>query len=101
MVIFLRQSKTDQNKRGRKIGISRASREGDICPVQALQNWIEVLKQHGITKGALFRNVDRRNGKSKMIGDSLTRRSVSRMLKKYAEKADKVKRKKITTKGFI
>jgi len=87
MVILLRQSKTDQNKQGRKVGIPKANDEGEICPVQALKAWLAVLQQYGITKGALFRNVDRKNGKGGVIGASLTSRSVSRLLKKHAELA--------------
>jgi len=87
MVICLRQSKTDQTKQGRRIGIPMARPEEKICPVKALKEWLLVLKQHGITEGAIFRNVDRKNGKVKVIGESLTSRSVSRLLKKAAEKA--------------
>jgi len=87
MVILLRQSKTDQDRMGRQIGIPRASHENEVCPVQALKAWLAVLQQHGITEGALFRNVDRKNGKGGVIGASLTSRSVSRLLKKHAEQA--------------
>jgi len=87
MVILLRQSKTDQNKQGRKVGIPRANNEGEVCPVEALNAWLEVLKQHKITKGTLFRNLDRKNGKGGVIGASLAPASVSILLKKHAEKA--------------
>jgi len=86
MVILLRQSKTDQNKQGRQIGIPRA-KEGEVCPVQALKAWLVELKKHGITDGSLLRNTDRKNGKGGVIGESLTTRSVSRLLKNHAEKA--------------
>jgi len=87
MVILLRKSKTDQNKQGRKVGIPRANNEGEVCPVEALNAWLEVLKQHKITKGTLFRNLDRKNGKGGVIGASLAPASVSILLKKHAEKA--------------
>lgn len=54
MIVTLRRSKTDQDGRGRKIGIPFA--RGSACPVLALKAWLEAA---GITEGPVFRPVDR------------------------------------------
>jgi integrase len=54
IVLHLRRSKTDQDGRGRKIGIPYGRTR--CCPVNALQGW---LAASGITEGAIFRPVDR------------------------------------------
>ena len=86
-VVFLRRSKTDQTGPGRKVGIPRARSSDEtidaVCPVKALSAWIATLKQQGITKGPVFRHLD----KGGRIGDSLHARSISRILKYHAEKA--------------
>jgi hypothetical protein len=46
--------KTDQERRGREIAMSRSN--GTMCPVTALQCWIEAS---GIVEGPLFRPIDR------------------------------------------
>lgn len=55
LIITLRKSKTDQNARGRRIGIPFGNYE-ETCPVRAVRNWLDVS---GITEGALFRAVNR------------------------------------------
>lgn len=93
-VVLLRRSKTDQMGRGRKVGIPRASIDSTfeadaeaeaetVCPVKALSAWIATLKERGITRGPVFRHVD----KAGTISDSLHARSISRILKYHAEKA--------------
>ena len=54
IVLTLRKSKTDQDGRGRKIGIPHG--RGRWCPVAALDAW---LAASGIAEGAIFRPVDR------------------------------------------
>jgi integrase len=54
IVLTLRRSKTDQDGQGRKIGIPYGRTRW--CPVAAFDVWLAVS---GITKGAIFRPVDR------------------------------------------
>lgn len=54
LIIHLRRSKTDQDGRGRKVAIPFA--RGAVCPVLALQRWLEMS---GITDGPIFRPVNR------------------------------------------
>ncbi len=54
LIVQLRFSKTDQEGRGRKIAIPFA--RGAVCPILALQHWLEIS---GITEGSIFRPVNR------------------------------------------
>lgn len=54
VVLHVRKSKTDQDRRGRKIGVPHA--QGRHCPVIALETWISAAD---ITDGPLFRAVSR------------------------------------------
>jgi site-specific recombinase XerD len=54
LVVQLIRSKTDQEGRGRKVAIPYA--RGAVCPVFALQQWLEVAE---ITEGPIFRAVNR------------------------------------------
>jgi len=54
VIITLRRSKTDQEGKGRQVGIPNGN--GPLCPVQALENW---LRASGICEGAIFRPVNR------------------------------------------
>jgi len=54
LVIHLRTSKTDQEGQGRKVAIPYA--RGAICPVLALQEWLEAAE---INDGPVFRPVNR------------------------------------------
>jgi site-specific recombinase XerD len=54
LVVQLIRSKTDQEGRGRKVAIPFA--RGVVCPVVALQHWLEVAE---ITEGPIFRAVNR------------------------------------------
>lgn len=54
IIITLRQSKTDQEGAGRKIGIPHGRTRH--CPVAAVMNW---LTRSGITEGAIFRPITR------------------------------------------
>ena len=55
MRLWQRQSKVDQEGRGRYVGIHYA-RDPEICPVRALERWI---KMRGDWQGPLFTGVDR------------------------------------------
>ncbi|MBP2161639.1 MULTISPECIES: tyrosine-type recombinase/integrase [Asticcacaulis] len=54
VVLTLRRSKTDQEARGRKIGIPLA--RGRWCPVKALENWCDLA---GNLEGPIFRSINR------------------------------------------
>jgi len=53
--ITLRRSKTDQEGRGRAVGVCRSDNPA-TCPVRALQAW---LSASGVTEGRIFRHIDR------------------------------------------
>jgi len=52
IVISLRRSKTDQDRRGREVAIPYA--QGAICPIQALDAWLDLAN---IADGPVFRPV--------------------------------------------
>jgi integrase len=54
LVLTISYSKTDQERRGRKLAIPRA--EGKFCPVRTLNTW---LRASGIANGPVFRRIDR------------------------------------------
>ena len=77
LIVQLRFSKTDQEGRGRKVAIPFA--RGAVCPVIALQQWLEVAK---ITEGPLFRAVNRHG----LISDAaLTPQAVALVVKERAK----------------
>jgi integrase len=79
LIIHVRRSKTDQVGRGHKLAIPFA--RGTLCPVLALQDWLEVSQ---ITEGPIFRAVNRRGD----IADSgLTAQSVALVVKERAKVA--------------
>ena len=55
LVVTLRKSKTDQEGKGRRLGIPFGSSEA-TCPVRAVQAWLETAR---IVEGAVFRPLDR------------------------------------------
>lgn len=55
MEVLIRHSKTDQEGRGRRVGIPFGG-SAAICPVRAVQDWLAVGKIEG---GPLLRSVDR------------------------------------------
>ncbi len=55
LVVTLRRSKTDQEGEGRKVGLPYGSHP-TTCPVRSLRAWLE---QAAITRGPIFRYVDR------------------------------------------
>ena len=77
--VTIRRSKTDQEGKGRLIGIPRGEHP-DTCPVRAYKNWLHAA---GITTGVVFRGISRHG---KLLG-SLSDRGVARAVKHAAELA--------------
>jgi integrase len=75
--VTLRRSKTDQEGKGRKVGIPRGS-SNETCPVFALQAWLETAE---ITNGPVFRAVNRH---WKVSESRLTAPVVALVVKRYA-----------------
>ncbi len=68
LIISLYRSKTDQDWRGRKVGIPHG--QGCLCPVAALRSWLEAS---GNTEGLVFRAVAKsgRIGNARLSGDAI------------------------------
>ena len=79
LIINVRRSKTDQEGRDRTVGIPFGT-SPLTCPVKALETWRALA---GIDEGRVFRGVTRHGN----LGDSLTVRSVVRIVKQAAEGA--------------
>jgi integrase len=73
LVVTLRRSKTDQEGRGRQIGVP-SGRRGATCPVWALRDWLAVAE---ITTGPLFVSINRHG----QAGGRLTAQSVALIVK--------------------
>lgn len=80
VLVTIRHSKTDQEGKGRKVGIPNGRHKG-LCPVQALAHWLEAS---GITTGPVFRPVTR---SSAIACTRLTDRSVANIIKSRASAA--------------
>ena len=78
LVVILRRSKTDQESRGRRIGIPHA--RGRWCPVREVQAWIETAE---IEEGPLFRSL-RKGGA--ISPDRLSGEAVSALIKRHVGK---------------
>lgn len=76
-VLNLRQSKTDQDRRGVEVAIMRGSSES-TCPIQSLQDWLAVSE---IIEGPIFRAIV---GNSKVSEDRLAPQGIARIIKKLA-----------------
>jgi integrase len=74
--INLRRSKTDQEGKGRNVGLPFGS-SASACPVRALAAWLEESR---IETGAIFRGVNRHG----RIGGRLTDRAVALIVKRAA-----------------
>lgn len=72
-VIFIEQSKTDQEANGRWLRISQNT-------AKAIENW---LRESGIKEGCIFRGVDRAN----TVQEKLTPGQICRIYKRIARKA--------------
>ncbi len=79
VVILLRRSKTDQEGRGRKIGIPYGRTRW--CPVKSLTDWLD---HAGINDGPIFRPVDRHGH---IANQRLSGEAVSIVVKQRAKKA--------------
>ena len=78
LLVTIRGSKTDQERQGVTIAITR----GDIaCPVKALRDWLDAA---GIDGGPIFRPI---NKAGTVAASRLTCRSVANIVKAYAGRA--------------
>ena len=80
LVVLLRRGKSDQEAKGRELGVPFGSRN-ETCPVAAVRCWIE---GSDIDAGALFRPVSRYGH---ILGGRLTPTAVALIVKKCAEAA--------------
>jgi integrase len=78
LVLSINKSKTDQTRRGRKIGIPYGKNE-PTCPVRAVLRWLEQSK---LIDGPLFRGVTK-HGALRMT--RLTDQIVADVVKRYAK----------------
>jgi integrase len=78
LTVTQRRGKTDQEGRGRIVGIPYGSTPA-TCPVRAVQDWIEAA---GIATGAVFRHVG--PGKSPTPGERLSDKAVALIVKRAA-----------------
>lgn len=92
--IPLRQSKTDQTKRGKVLDIDYGRHEF-TCPVHALQTWIEAAQ---ITSGQLFRHI-KKGGRLEHVREKLNDRALYYILKRYVDAAE-LTGKKLTLHSF-
>ena len=76
LVVTIRQSKTDQEGEGRKIGIPYGAHLA-TCPIRSLQEWLE---RSGITEGPLFRPINRHGT---MADTRLSGAAVAAVVKRY------------------
>jgi site-specific recombinase XerD len=79
IIIQLPKSKTDQEGKGRLVGIKRTEHPA-TCPVRALLTWITVAN---VTSGSVFRTIDRHGN----IKGPITAQSVALVVKEYAQAA--------------
>ena len=80
LVIRLGKSKTDQEGKGRVIGLPYGSNP-DTCPVRSYQSWLEASR---ITEGPIFRSVNRHG---QLQTTRLSDKAVAIVVKRCAEAA--------------
>lgn len=80
LVILLARSKTDQNGKGRWVGIPYG-KNPDTCPVAALRRWLTIS---GIIEGPVLKGLDRHGN---IVSERLSRRSVGEIIKRAARAA--------------
>jgi integrase len=85
LVVTLRRSKTDQEGKGREIGIP-ALDVAELCPVRALRAWLEAAH---ITNGPLFRTFGLRRGNAlqALTPQRIDARDVARVLQRAVARA--------------
>lgn len=80
LVVTLRRAKTDQEARGRRVGVPYGSYPA-TCPVRSLRRWLEAA---AVAEGPVFRPVDRHG----RIGTArLSDKAVARAVKRAAGRA--------------
>lgn len=69
MIVTIRRSKTDQEGKGRKLGIPFG--RGRWCPVKVLEEWLEAAE---ITSGPIFRPINRHSqvGSLRLSGEAVS-----------------------------
>ena len=82
LVIHLTSSKTDQEGKGRQIGIAYGS-SPESCPVRALKRWIERAE---IQEGPLFRSISRHG---RLKEKRLQGQAINYMVKKHIKSIGK------------
>lgn len=82
LVVIIRRSKTDQEGRGRKVGIPFGTCP-DTCAVRAVQSWLDAS---GIDEGPLFRSV---NKHGQVMPARLSDRAVAEVVKRSLVAAGK------------
>jgi site-specific recombinase XerD len=78
LVVTLRHSKTDQEARGRRVGVPYGSSEA-TCPVRSIQAWLQAAY---IEHGSIFRPIDRFG---RVQAGRLSDKAVARLVKQHAE----------------
>ena len=69
LLVHIRKSKTDQDGRGRDVGLMRHKGKGeDICPVRAVRDWI---RKRGAEPGALFWGLQHPNEGQRLNGPAV------------------------------
>jgi site-specific recombinase XerD len=76
LVVLVSASKTDQDAEGEEVAIPYGQRL-ETCPVRQVRAWRELLAEHEITTGRLFRSVTRHGS----IGSSLSGVAVDSIVK--------------------
>ncbi len=66
--VFIAMSKTDRDARGVSVPLPYGSHPG-TCPVRVESAWLEILAEHGITSGPVFRAIDKHGRIAGTIGD--------------------------------
>jgi integrase len=80
LAILIRRSKGDQAGEGRTVRIPLAGNPR-FCASIALREWLHILAGYGVTSGAIFRSLSRRNR-----GERLSPEMVANAVKTLAEK---------------
>ncbi|ODN41870.1 tyrosine-type recombinase/integrase [Piscirickettsia litoralis] len=80
MLVYIRTSKTDQDKQGQVIGIARSENTAH-CPVRAIEQW---LKSSAIFSGPIFRRIFK-NGK--IATTAMSGQAISDIVKNYCRLA--------------
>jgi integrase len=85
IVLTLRESKTDQEKKGFKIGLPIVENEV-LCPVRNLRKWLDLAR---ITSGAVFRAVGKggSNHFLHITGSRISDKTVSTIIKRRVKAA--------------